>query len=186
MNDELYKQIHANVHLKETDELLEIWQTNDRTEWSDTAFDVIRDILTQRKVEIPVQNDPIYEHVEEVDVEKYGFSDLELKIIDDENPPAFYDPFEVLNTSENIDYAAKAAIIISLLALVPEIIQIKNVTDMMFYGTSFMDFISIVSSIGLTVVGVVFQIIFTYFPLKALARILRILMEMEFKSREVN
>jgi len=186
MSDELYKQIHANLHLKETDELLEIWQTNDRTEWSDTAFEVIRDILTERKVEVPVQNDPIYEHVEEVDVEKYGFSDLELKIIDDENPPDFYDPFEVLNTSENIDYAAKAAIVVSLLALLPGFIQIKNLMDTMFYGAPFMGFISIIGSLLFTIVGVLFQIIFTYFPLKALAHILRILMEMEFKSREVN
>ena len=28
--------------------------------------------------------------------EEYEFSEMELKIIDDENPPEFYDPFEVL------------------------------------------------------------------------------------------
>ena len=183
MNDKLYKQIYSNFNLKETDELIDIWQANDRIEWSDTTFEVVEDILKERHIEIPAQNEPVYEYSEEDD-ESQGFSDLELKIIDDENPPDFYEPFEVLLTGRYLDYAAKAAIIVSLLSLIPGFVEMKDVLDMMFFGTPFIIIIPIIGSFVLTIVGVVLQIIITYFPLKALTHILRILMEMEFKSRK--
>lgn len=183
MNDKLYRQIYSNFNLKETDELINIWKTNDRVEWSDTAFEVVEDILKERNIEVPAQNEPVYEHTEDDD-ENLGFSDLELKVIDDENPPDFYDPFGVLNISKNLDYAANAAIVVSLLSFFPGFIQLKSSLDMFFLNTSFIGIIPIIGSFGLTIVGVVLQIIITYFPLKALAQILRILMEMEFKSRK--
>jgi hypothetical protein len=64
MNDDFRNQVFNNLSLKETDELVEIWQTNDHTQWSDTAFDVIRGILQGRLGTIPQQDEPIYEHSE--------------------------------------------------------------------------------------------------------------------------
>jgi len=187
MSDKLRGQIYSSLNLKGTDELLEIWQTNDRTEWSDTAFDVVEEILKERDVEVPIQDEPVYEGIEEdEDSENFGFSDMELKIIDDENPPDFYDPFDVLNISKILDYMAKVAVIVSLLSLIPDFIQIKSVLDTMFYGSLYMDIITMIGSFSLTIVGIALQIILTYFPLKALAHILRILMDMEFKSRKAN
>lgn len=61
MNDELRKQIHRNFSQKGTDELVEIWRTNNRGEWAEMTFDVIRELLQERHVELPPQNEPIYE-----------------------------------------------------------------------------------------------------------------------------
>jgi hypothetical protein len=184
MSDKLRGQIYNSLMLKGTDELLEIWQKNDRAEWSDTAFEVIEEILKERDIAIPLQSNPVDDIAEYEDGENLGFSNVELKIIDDENPPDFYDPFDVLKTSKNLDYVAKVAVVVSLLSLVPGFLQVKDEMDSMFFSVSFMDFIPIIASLGLTIVGVALQIIFTYFPLKALAHILRVLMEMEFNSRK--
>ena len=63
MSNGLRKQIRENFDLKETDEIVEIWTTNDRVEWSETAFDIMKEILEQRLGEIPPQNEPVLEHV---------------------------------------------------------------------------------------------------------------------------
>lgn len=48
MNEELIEQIRINMEQKSTEELLWIWQQNNRQEWSDEAFTVIRHILESR------------------------------------------------------------------------------------------------------------------------------------------
>lgn len=55
MSDEFHNQIYIHFNKKNTDELIEIWQTNDRVKWSDMTFNVIRIILQERHVEIPPQ-----------------------------------------------------------------------------------------------------------------------------------
>lgn len=185
MNDELYRQIYNNMNLKETDELLEIWQTNDRTEWSDTTFKVIEDILQERRAELPNQNESIYEHVDDEDDESLDFSDDELRIIDDENPPDFYDPFDVIKTTKQIEMVAKMMV---------GLVVIYNLVN---YSTSFRIvqgfFIATPNSLIVYLITILMIILNTaisvatiYFSLTALSRILRILMEMEFKSRKVN
>lgn len=44
--------------------MLNIWQTNDRVEWSDIAFEVIQELLLDRLGEVPPQNPPITKQVE--------------------------------------------------------------------------------------------------------------------------
>lgn len=179
----LREQIRDRMNLKETEELLEIWQNNDRAEWSDEAFEVIQEILKERGVDIPEQNKPIYEHEEEEQQEDYHFSDEELKIIDDENPPDFYDPFDVLLTTKRIDWMANAMVLFTILYNIVNfptsmrIVQsyfIRNPNSVLVYIFTTL-VIALNAAIGIIVV---------YFPLKALAHILRILMEMEFRSRK--
>ncbi len=55
MDHEFRNQVFKALNLKTTDELIEIWQTNDRTEWSDAAFDVIQEILRNRIGKVPPQ-----------------------------------------------------------------------------------------------------------------------------------
>jgi hypothetical protein len=62
MTDDLRNQVFNNLNLLETDDLIDIWKKNDRVEWSETAFDVVREILQNRLVEIPKQNEPILEY----------------------------------------------------------------------------------------------------------------------------
>ena len=64
MSDDFRKQLHRNFNQKTTDELIEIWQTNDRVEWSEMTFDVVREILQDRGVDIPPQDEPITEESE--------------------------------------------------------------------------------------------------------------------------
>ncbi len=57
MSDEIYRQIYSNLNLKDDEELLDIWKTNDRLEWSDKAFKAIEAILTERGVALPEQGE---------------------------------------------------------------------------------------------------------------------------------
>ena len=184
MSGKLRDQVYKNLNLKETGELLEIWQENDRVEWSDTAFDVMKEILVKRLGETPPQDKPIYENVDdELGDEAYGFDELELKIIDEETDAVFYDPFEVLQVSKSLEWAAQIAIILGVLTAVPGAIQLFQTVQLYFIGNSSADILSGLITLILTILGVGLQIIFTYFPLKALSYILILLMEMEFNSR---
>jgi hypothetical protein len=55
MDNNLRKQIYGNMSLIETDELVKIWQENDQKEWTDLAFNVIREILINRLGELPIR-----------------------------------------------------------------------------------------------------------------------------------
>ena len=59
MGDNNRKQIYENFNQKSTNELIEIWQTNNRVDLNDMTFDVIREILLERLAKIPPQNEPI-------------------------------------------------------------------------------------------------------------------------------
>jgi hypothetical protein len=61
MAEGLHQQIYIRPSQKETAELVEIWQTNDRAAWTGTAFDVTGEILQERLVELPPQGKPVYE-----------------------------------------------------------------------------------------------------------------------------
>src|ERR1043165_9307374 len=99
MNNEFRQQIYNELNLRETDDLLDIWLENNREEWSDEAFSVISEILKQRGTEIPRQDEMSLDE-KNSSTENDGFSDAELKIIADQNPPDFYDPFAVLQVSK--------------------------------------------------------------------------------------
>ena len=53
--DLLRKQIYERMSFRETDELLEIWRKGDRAEWTETALNVVQEILLDRLGEIPSQ-----------------------------------------------------------------------------------------------------------------------------------
>ena len=135
MNGEFRKQIYSRMNEKDTNELLEIWQSNYRYEWSDEAFDVVNGILKERGVEVPEQDNPVYEQVEETeDREEYDFNGEELKIINDENPPAFYDPFEVLLLTKRFDWMIKAMIVFGVIYGLLSYPNSRGVVQGFFYG----------------------------------------------------
>lgn len=180
MNSGFRKQVYANLNSKETEELLDIWKTNDRIEWSDLAFEVLEEILSQRLDNLPIQNEPIteYDKREEAD----DLEDWESKILDDENQPELYDTLEVIGTIDNINKVAKAAIVIYVLV---------NIANSHFFQVLLRGEISysnelvpLTLNLFTTTVSTAIQIAIVYFPLKALSYILRILMEIEFNSRK--
>lgn len=184
MNNDLRKQIRNTLNLKDTNELLDIWQINNRAEWSDDAFDVIKDILMERGEEIFEQDDPIYE-IEEGDEEALDekLENWEIIALDAEEQPEFYSVADVLLLKKNINRVAKAAVIIYALIA---ILNIPWVSMLLRNGTvKFSDIFQFSYESIVVILSVAIQIAVIYFPLKALTHILRILMEMEFNSRKL-
>jgi len=184
MSNELRQQIHNELNLRETEDLLEIWRTNDHEEWSDTAFEVIKEILSERLGEVPSQELPSQEQEGEERFEDDGLAEWEAKLLDDENQPELYDTQEFLRIKDNIDKVAFAAIIVYILLGLLNFSFIR----MLFQGIvlSPSEIAESVPDILSTIISVSFRIAITYTPLKALTQILRILMEMEFRSRKAN
>lgn len=186
MSNDLRDQIHNNMNLKNTDELLEIWQKNDRVEWSDVSFQAVKEILNSRNIETPQQDEPVYEHLEEenddgTDKNNLEFSELELQIIDDENPPDFYDPFDVLKFGKWLDLAAKMMAIFTILGTLLAFPTTKAISSTYFPGGP--DSFSVyIVTIVIMIFNIVIVIPLYYLPLRALSQVLKILMEMEFNS----
>ncbi len=56
MNNSLRAQIYNNLISKETEDLLEIWQNGDPTEWDAEVFEIVKEILLERLGYIPPQS----------------------------------------------------------------------------------------------------------------------------------
>jgi hypothetical protein len=181
MSNSLRKQIYSNFNLKETDELVEIWKENDRVEWSEDAFSVIQEILQERLGELPPQDEPILEYEDENDEDEADFDFL----IDDENPPEFYNPHEVLSLENWLNKAAIASIVASAISSLIALPQTQRIVLSYFMGDTSKNFVAWLITIVFFVFAVGLQSIIIYFPLKASGSILKILMEMEFNSRGV-
>ena len=182
MSSDLRKQIYSELELKESDDLLTIWQDNDRTQWSDEAFGVIQAILKARGVALPQQGEPVYEDDEE-DWQEAELSAEELAILNDENPPAFYEPFEVLRVVKRLEWMVGATI---ALIVTHNVLNFPTSLDSaQRYLLGFNDRTMIFVLTALMIAAkIVLSIFVVYVPIKVLTNILRILMEMEFRSRQ--
>ena len=56
MDDRLRAQIFNNLNLRETDDLIEIWQTRNVEEWDEETFNIIEEILLARLGSMPVRS----------------------------------------------------------------------------------------------------------------------------------
>jgi len=184
MSDDIRNQMYNELNLRETEDLLEIWYTNDREGWSDTAYEVIQEILIKRLGEIPQQEVVVDEETEAEDPEDDGLPEWEAKLLDDENQPEYYDTIEVLELRDNINKTAKAVIVIY---------GLTNLMSFSYYSFLIRSYFRVAEEYNLMVDVIVFvltclaavvAVAITYYPLKALTHILRILMEMEFNSRK--
>jgi hypothetical protein len=183
MSDDFRKQIFNTLNLKETDELVEIWQTNDRVEWADVAFDVIREILQERLGELPLQNEPVLEHVADDSNDELDNDETLEKFTDKENAPVFYKPQEVLWLETWLYRAAIASIIAIILASLLELPQAHRIVLSYFMGNMEWNLVAWLIAIVIFAFGAGLQCGIYYFSFRALAFILKILMEMEFNSR---
>ena len=182
MNNDIRKQIYDRLNQKETDELVEIWKKNDQVEWTEDAFNIIREILLERLGEIPSQGDPIFEHIEEAEPKDDTEDELALS---DDDMPEFYNPHDVLKLEKWLFRAAIAAIIASVISNIIELPNLHNVIWSYNSGNVVWNIISWIIAIVAFVFLVGLQCIVIYFPLKALGSILEILMAIEFSSRGV-
>ena len=55
MSKRLVEAIKENFRQKDTKDLLDIWNANDRKSYSDEAFEAIRSILVDRSIDVPQQ-----------------------------------------------------------------------------------------------------------------------------------
>ena len=182
MSENLHEQIRKTMELKETDELLDIWQTNNRLEWSDETFDVIKDVLLGRREEIPEQDEPVYEIEEEEGLDD-DLEDWEVKALDADNQPEFYNVVDVILLKKRVNMTAKAAIVVYLL------VGLTTIPFYAFYVTQFFGNpelapVAYVIAFVISMLSATLSLAVIYFPIKALTHILRILMEMEFRSRK--
>jgi hypothetical protein len=184
MSNDFRKQVYDTLNLKETDELAEIWQVNDRVEWSDITFEVIQEILQQRLGELPTQNKPIHEHVKQDTGDNYDNSPL-AKFADKENTPEFYKPQEVLWMYTWLERASKAAVIITVIINLPSLSTIQSILLSYLRSNPELIWLSWLIAIFIGGLAIAVQCFIVLFSLKALASILKILMEMEFNSRGV-
>jgi tetratricopeptide (TPR) repeat protein len=93
MSDNLRKQIRDNLNLRDTEDLVEIWQKGDTAEWSAAAFEIVEAILLERLGYVPtrlietqvLQNlDNVARYLEQNDVNR-ALSECELAIQTDPN-----------------------------------------------------------------------------------------------------
>ncbi len=66
MDDQEYlrEQIYNSLNLRETEELVDIWQTHDSEMWTDLAFEVVKNILQTRLGELPPQENTTQNELE--------------------------------------------------------------------------------------------------------------------------
>ena len=167
----LRKPIHENFSQKETDEIIQIWQENNRHEWSDLTFEVIQQILQERGVEIPPQNDPQFELEPEQDAEEVESE----KQLPPDNQPVFYKPQQLI-------FFADAASVAAWVTLATYIViglwyffsNWDNFSDARILVGGIMSFFSRI------VTGVI-----SFILLKGVSFALQVLMEFEFNSRGV-
>ncbi len=184
MSEELRSHLYKSFNAKDTEELLAVWQTNNRVEWSDLTFEVIDEILKKRIGELPAQNDPILKYSDQDDDfnENDDLEEWEARLLDNENQPELYDTLEVLNLKNNINKVAKAVVIVNVIYAT---LNFQTFQGFLFGVFPSLDEIpGVLMSLFVTILGTGINIALVYFPLKALVHILRILMEMEFNSRK--
>jgi hypothetical protein len=115
-------------------------------------------------------------------LEDGGFDEWEAKLLDDENQPELYNTLEVLKLRDNINKVATVVFVVYVL------LGLSNLQfgRALLRGVpmSFSEMLRSLPNEIFTILAIGLQIVLTYFPLKALSQVLRILMEMEFRSRK--
>jgi len=184
MSDQFNNQIYDNLNLKETDELVDIWTQNNRAEWTDTAFEIIEEILMERMGELPPQSALSFSRlkrvidrsVEEQDKEE----NLLERISDPENTSVLYEPAEVLKIVYWLRWIATAALVIT------GFLTLTELPDQMESLSRFLsidDFSGALTILLIFVYSIIVRGFLPFFVLRAFASALEILMEMEFNSR---
>lgn len=168
-NETLRNTVYRNMNTKETDELLEIWVGNRRYEWSDIAFDVIRQILEERGMALPPQDEAKTSPAIEIDPD-----DQPVAIADEnnDNQPVFYNPQSLLFYA---NAASKAAWIILGINVVFTLW--KYFSYLVAFKENPFTFLSILLTLTTHVLE--------FFLLQGVSLGLRVLMEFEFNSRGI-
>jgi hypothetical protein len=170
MSKELREQIRNNLILKDTYELLEIWKVNNHVEWSDLTFG-----------EVPPQDEPILEN-KEIAQGIRNFEEWETRLLNNEIQPELYNPLEILRLRDNINKLIIGVVVVYILLALLNFQFVRLLFDGQKLPPA--EILKSTPNMLITSLSVGLQIAITYFPLKAIVHILRILMEMEVNSRK--
>lgn len=188
MSDDFRRQIRDNFEQKDTDELLALWQANNRAEWSALSFEVIEAILRERLGEIPAQGEPCYEHAKidekEPEVDQPAEDDPASPLypfLCAENAPVLYRAQDVLRMERWLN---GLAIVVPALTVLQGLVTYWPAFS--FRNVSFSAWLEKYCVNDLLVIGLVIaSAAISFITLKALAVILKMLMQMEFRSRGI-
>ena len=183
MSDPLRETIYANMSQKETEELLQIWVANDRDAWIETVFEVIKEILEERQVDIPAQGEPGAEDGAETMPEADEDLAALWEKIAEKEPPEFYNAKEVLRLSTWLGRFAKVALVAMAITSIPYLFTYQQIVYSYFLSNPFGVAIAWVIAGVLWIVLVGVTSFLYYFGLKSLGFVLRMLMETEYRSR---
>lgn len=179
----LHSEVFSNLNLRETDDLIQIWRDNNRYEWTDEALQIVSQILQERLGELPSQNGPSYEPSPLKNEKPIEVGSPLNAYLDDEDLPEFYDPWNVLRLEKWIYRAAVGAIIITALQLLLDFSNYQRFWMTWFAGDARYNLVAGLLAILQISLYIGIEYIVMFLPLRALAEILKILMEMEFTSR---
>ncbi len=183
MSDSLRTSLYSRFNQRDTDELLSIWQENNRGDWSDLAFDVLREILQERLGEVPPQSEPTFERAAPDDAGDVSQERID-QLLADEEAPVFYNPREVLGLAKWLKRVAigmvGVTIMASLVYLPSAYESLRSFSPMDSFPKT------LVWGLTLLLVGgpTALQCALYYWGFRWLAFVLKMLMEMEFTSRE--
>jgi hypothetical protein len=137
----------------------------------------------KRLGEVPPQNEPIHKIEEDALDDHVGDpEDWKASLLDREDQPELYNTQDVIKLIEMINKVAVAAVVIYILWGLLNLSFVR----VLFQGAMFTsaDVVQSLPGMFYSFLSTVLTIVIIYFPLKALALVLRILMEMEFNSRK--
>jgi hypothetical protein len=184
MRDEAqYQQVYERMSRRGTEELLVIWAKNDRVEWSDLTFAVIKEILQERSVAPVAQYDPVYTHPSSKNVsdklkEFLGISEEADRLsATGETASLFYKPQKVTALQKWINLTVILVIVVNVVATILSFFSVQ--WTVLFSG----DRRALVSTTLSILFALVVNILFPVIALKGLSYILKILMQFEFNSR---
>jgi hypothetical protein len=82
LEDLIMTEFRMNFENKPTEELLDIWQKNDRTAYREEALEAIRQILVDRKCEVPPQNQFVVPIIEHATFQNVALTDINIPFWD--------------------------------------------------------------------------------------------------------
>ena len=96
----------------------------------------------------------------------------------------FYSPQSVVKLANWLDYAIKIGIVTAIIINLTQFRTTHLLVQTFFYYSPNSTLLIILISAVLILVAIVFECLIIYFSLKALKKVLLILMQMEFNSRK--
>ena len=183
MSDDLRSQIAVTLGRKTTDELLAIWVTNDRMEWSNDAFEAIGTFWNSASPMLPAQPDPPAPQPDRAAPALGHAALFAQKAAQPQGAAVFYRPADVLALIGWLEKLAPYAIGATILADLPALFGLHQIIGAYFTGRAAASSITLLITVVVGALALVLPCWLVYFALKSAAAILRMLLETEFNSR---